>query len=101
MSETSLFIGIIVLIILLIICIHAYDRHLVKEIKIYEQRLEKKGIFRRHFIKMEAGKEKMIIKCKNCSNKFVIKDIDIPSSGRLVKCSHCFATWRQMPNIVQ
>ena len=51
MSATTLFIGIIVFIILLIICIHAYDRHLVKEIKIYEKRLEKKGIFKRHFIK--------------------------------------------------
>ena len=64
MSETNLFIGIIVFIILLIICIHVYDRHLAKEIKIYEKRLEKKGIFKRHFIKTIPGKKKMIIKCK-------------------------------------
>ena len=99
MSEITLFIGIIVFIILLVICIHAYDRHLVKEIKIYEKRLEKKGIFKRHFIKTIPGKKKMIIKCKNCSNEFVVKDIDIPASGRIVKCSHCSVTWRQKPNI--
>ena len=73
MSATTLFIGIIVFIILLIICIHAYDRHLVKEIKIYEKRLEKKGIFKRHFITTGSSKKKMIIKCKNCSNEFVVK----------------------------
>ena len=57
MSATTLFIGIIVFIILLIICIYAYDRHLVKEIKIYEKRLEKKGIFKRHFIKNKENKK--------------------------------------------
>ena len=99
MSETSLFIGIIVFIILLIICIHVYDRHLVNEIKIYEKRLEKKDIFKRHFINTESAKKKIFIKCKNCSYKFVIKFGDIPASGRIVKCSHCSSTWRQMPNI--
>ena len=58
MSATTLFIGIIVFIILLVICIHAYDRHLVKEIKNYEKRLEKKGIFKRHFIKTGSSKKK-------------------------------------------
>jgi len=62
MSATTLLIGIIVFIIFLVICIHAYDRHLVKEIKNYEKRLEKKGIFKRHFIKTESSKKKMIIK---------------------------------------
>ena len=99
MSATTLFIGIIVFIILLIICIHAYDRHLVKEIKIYEKRLEKKGIFKRHFIKTGSSKKKMIIKCKNCSNKFVVKGSEIPAKGRIVKCSHCSVTWRQTPNM--
>ena len=51
MSETILFVGIIIFIILLIICIHTYDSYLVKEIQIYEKRLEEKGIFKRHFIK--------------------------------------------------
>ena len=99
MSATTLFIGIIVFIILLIICIHAYDRHLVKEIKIYEKRLEKKGIFKRHFIKIGSSKKKMIIKCKNCSNKFVVKNKDIPPKGRIVKCSRCSASWHQTPNM--
>ena len=101
MSETTLFIGIIVFIILLIVCIHAYDRYLVKEIKIYESRLERKGILKRHFIKTESKNNKIFVKCKNCSNKFVIKGIDIPPSGRLVKCSHCSSTWRHMPSIAQ
>ena len=99
MSGTTLLIVILSFLILLIICIHIYDRHLVKEIKIYEERLEKKGIFKRHFIKTGSSKKKMIIKCKNCSNEFVVEDIDIPASGRIVKCSHCSASWRQMPNI--
>ena len=101
MSETALFIGIIVFVIFLIICIHVYDRYLVKEIKIYERRLEEKGIFKRHFIKNNPSKKKMIIKCKKCSNNFVVKDSDIPPSGRIVKCSHCSVTWRQMPSIAQ
>ena len=99
MSETTLFIGVIIFLILIIICIHIYDNRLAKEIDIYEKRLEKKGIFKRHFIKTGSSKKKMIIKCKNCSNEFVVEDIDIPASGRIVKCSHCSASWRQMPNI--
>ena len=39
-----------------------YDKYLVKEIDLYEQRLEKKGIFKRHFIKIGSSKKKMIIK---------------------------------------
>ena len=71
MSETTLFIGIIVFIIFLIICIHVYDRHLVKEIEIYEKRLEKKGIFKRHFINDRSREKKMIIECKNCSKSLL------------------------------
>ena len=51
MSEVTLVTIIIVFIILLIIIIHIYDSHLVKEIDLYEKRLVKKGIFKRHFIK--------------------------------------------------
>ncbi len=97
MSETTLFIGIILFIILLIIIINIYDRHLVKEIKIYEQRLEKKGLFKRHFIQSNPDKNLMVIKCKNCSKKFTVKGSDIPAKGRIVKCSFCSVTWRQMP----
>ena len=51
MTEITLLAIIIVFIVLLIAVIHFYDRHLVKEIDLYEKRLVKKGIFKRHFIK--------------------------------------------------
>ena len=51
MNEFTLLTIIIVFIILLIAIIHFYDRYLVKEIDLYEKRLVKKGIFKRHFIK--------------------------------------------------
>ena len=40
---------------------------------------------------------KMIIKCKNCKKKFLVKDSDIPSKGRLVQCGICFTKWFQFP----
>ena len=51
MTEVTLLAIIIIFIVLLIAIIHFYDRHLVKEIDLYEKRLVKKGIFKRHFIK--------------------------------------------------
>ena len=39
----------------------------------------------------------MIIQCKSCSRKFVVKDSDIPESGRVVQCGYCAVTWHQMP----
>ena len=51
MTEFTLLTIIIVFIVILIAIIHFYDRHLVKEIDLYEKRLVKKGIFKRHFIK--------------------------------------------------
>ena len=39
----------------------------------------------------------MIIQCKSCSRKFVVKDSDIPKSGRVVQCGYCAVTWHQMP----
>ena len=51
MSEITLLIILIVFIALLIFIIHIYDKYLVKEIDLYEERLVKKGIFKRHFIK--------------------------------------------------
>ena len=51
MNEITLLIVIAVFIILLIFIIHFYDKHLVKEIDLYEKKLVKKGIFKRHFIK--------------------------------------------------
>ena len=39
----------------------------------------------------------MIIQCKSCSRKFVVKDSDIPKKGRAVQCGYCSVTWHQMP----
>ena len=57
MTEVTLLTIIIVFIVLLITIIRFYDKYLVKEIDLYEKRLVKKGIFKRHFIK---DKEKQI-----------------------------------------
>ena len=39
----------------------------------------------------------MIIKCSSCSRKFIVKDSDITSKGRIVQCGYCSVTWHQMP----
>ena len=39
----------------------------------------------------------MIIQCQSCSRKFIVKDSDISSKGRTVKCGYCSVTWHQMP----
>ena len=39
----------------------------------------------------------MIIQCKSCSKKFIVKDSDIPKKGRTVQCGYCSVTWHQMP----
>jgi len=39
----------------------------------------------------------MIIQCKSCSRKYLVKDKDIPNSGRVVKCGYCSVSWHQMP----
>ena len=57
MSAVTLLTIIIVFIVLLIAIIHFYDRYLVKEINLYEKRLEQKGIFKRHFIKNKENKK--------------------------------------------
>ena len=51
MTEITLLAIVIVFIVLLIAIIHFYDRYLVKKIDLYEKKLVKKGIFKRHFIK--------------------------------------------------
>ena len=43
----------------------------------------------------------MIIQCKSCSRKFIVKDNDIPNNGRMVQCGYCSSTWHQMPNLAQ
>tara|TARA_Y100000590_G_scaffold69196_1_gene75486 strand:- start:361 stop:1005 length:645 start_codon:yes stop_codon:yes gene_type:complete len=40
----------------------------------------------------------MIIQCKSCSRKFIVKDSDIPKEGRQVQCGYCSVTWHQMPS---
>ena len=42
----------------------------------------------------------MIIQCKSCSRKFIVKDNDIPKSGRMVQCGYCSVTWHQLPNVI-
>ena len=39
----------------------------------------------------------MIIQCSSCSRKFIVKDRDIPVTGRMVQCGYCSVTWHQMP----
>ena len=39
----------------------------------------------------------MIIECKNCLKKFVIRDSDITINGRIVKCGNCSFQWLQKP----
>ena len=51
MNEITLFILIVIFVFALILLIHLYDRKLVKQIKLYEKRLEAKGVYKRHFIK--------------------------------------------------
>ena len=43
----------------------------------------------------------MIIECQSCSKKFVVKDSDIPTEGRMVQCGYCSVTWHQMPTSIQ
>ena len=57
MSGVTLLIIIVVFIVLLIAIIHFYDRYLVKEIDLYEKRLVKKGIFKRHFIENKENQK--------------------------------------------
>ena len=57
MSGVTLLTIIVVFIVLLIAIIHFYDRYLVKEIDLYEKRLVKKGIFKRHFIENKENKK--------------------------------------------
>ena len=39
----------------------------------------------------------MIIECRNCLKRFVVRDSDITTKGRVVKCGNCSTQWRQMP----
>ena len=56
MREFTLLSIIIIFIVILVLIIHIYDKHLVKEINLYEEKLEKKGIFKRHYTKQKDNK---------------------------------------------
>ena len=52
MTETTLLILVLLFLVGCFGVVYFYDRKLVKSIEEYEERLEKKGIFKRHFIKL-------------------------------------------------
>ena len=56
MSQLTLILIIVLFIIILINIVHIYDKYLVKEINKYENRLEEKGILKRHFTKKNKEK---------------------------------------------
>jgi len=37
----------------------------------------------------------LIVKCPNCSTKFIVNDDLIPANGKKVKCSKCKQIWKQ------
>ena len=39
----------------------------------------------------------MIINCQSCSRKFLVKDENIPKTGRMGQSGYCSARWHQMP----
>ncbi len=51
MTETTLLILMLLFLVVCLLAIYFYDKKLVKNIAEYEQRLEDKGILKRHFSK--------------------------------------------------
>ena len=51
MTELTLLLLVLLLLVGCFGVVYFYDRKLVKSIEVYEERLEKKGIFKRHFTK--------------------------------------------------
>ena len=51
MSETTLFLLIILFLVIIIYAVHIYDKTLLKRINDHEEKLEKKGILKRHYYK--------------------------------------------------
>ena len=39
----------------------------------------------------------MIIECKNCQKRFIVKDDAITIKGRRVQCGNCGSRWLQLP----
>ena len=50
-TKTILFSAIGVVIVIFGIFVYFYDKRLIKEIEIYEEKMKKKGAYKRHFIK--------------------------------------------------
>jgi len=57
MTTTILLISIIIFIFLCIIAVYFYDKHLIKEIELYEKKLHEKGILKRHFISKDQKRK--------------------------------------------
>ena len=53
MSETTLFLLITLFIVFIIYAVNVYDKKLVKRINEHEDKLEKKGILKRHYYKKD------------------------------------------------
>jgi len=53
MSETTLFLLIILFLVIIVYAVHIYDKMLVKRINDHEEKLEKKGILKRHYYKKD------------------------------------------------
>ena len=51
MTETTLLILVVLFLLVCFVGVYFYDKKLVREIEEYENRLEKKGILKRHFSK--------------------------------------------------
>ena len=53
MSETTLFLLITLFIVFIIYAVHVYDKILVRRINEHEEKLEEKGILKRHYYKKD------------------------------------------------
>ena len=53
MTETTLFVLITLFIVFIIYAVHVYDKILVKRINEHEEKLEEKGILKRHYYKKD------------------------------------------------
>ena len=51
MTETTLLVLVLLFLVFAFFIVYYYDRKIVKSITEYEQRLDKKGILKRHFSK--------------------------------------------------
>ena len=57
MTTTILLFCVVIIIILCVVAVYFFDRRLVKQIDLYEERLHKKGILKRHFVNKDKNKK--------------------------------------------